>query len=99
MVGIDICRYTISKNNKCHVWFISETLWAKFSHDLQDIYEVLSDSSLEYHSILKAVIGEQYDKLISGYETFLNRTKFILSLLNNNKPIQTMAKILEILII
>ncbi len=42
---------------------------------------------------------EQYSRLISGYEALLNKTEFIPSRSIDNSPIQTMAEILETLMI
>ncbi len=61
--------------------------------------EVLSGPSWEYHPALKVAMGEQYSRLISGYETLLNKTEFIPSRSNDNSLIQTMAEILETLMI
>ncbi len=48
---------------------------------------------------MKTIIGKQSGKLISSYETLLNRTEFIPSQSNYNNPIQTIVKILETLMI
>ncbi len=96
---MDIYRNGSNKKKECQVWFISGTSWAKSPRDLQSVLEVLSSPSWEHHPTLKAVMREQYGKLISDYEVLLNRTKFISSWSNDNSPIWTTAKILEILII
>ena len=99
IVGMDICRNAITKNNGCQVWFVSGTPYAKSPQDLQRVFEVLSGLSWKHHPCLKAAIREQYRRLISGYKALLNKTKAILYLLTKNNPIRTMAKILETIMI
>ena len=98
-VGMDVCRNARTKNNGCQVWFVSGTPWAKSPRDLQGVLEVLSGPSWEHHPCLKAATGEQYRRLISGYEALLNRTEAIPLLLTKNNPISTMAEILETIMI
>ncbi len=98
-VEMDICWNARNKNKECQVWFVLGTPWAKSLHNLQGVFEVLSSLSWEHHPALKVAMGEQYGRLISGYEVLLNRIEFIPSQLNNNSPIRTMAEILETQII
>ena len=98
-VGMDICRNARTKNDGCQVWFVLGTPWAKSPRDLQGVLEVLSGPSWENHPCLKAATGEQYRRLISGYEALLNKTEAIPHLLTKSNPIRTMAKILETLMI
>ncbi len=98
-VGMDICRNARNKNKECQVWFVSGRPWAKSPRNLQGVLEVLSGPSWKHHPTLKAAMGEQYGRLISGYEALLNRTEFISSQLIDNSPIRTMAEILETLMI
>ena len=94
-VRLDICRTIKTNNKEYQVWFVSGIPEAKFPRDLQSILKVLFGPNSEYHQALKAAIGEQYCRLISGYKILLNKTEFIPSLLNNNNLIRTMGKILE----
>lgn len=78
MVGINICHNTRNKNKECQLWFISKILQTDFPCNLKNVFKVLFSLSLEYHSTLKAAIGEQYSRLISDYKILLNKTKFII---------------------
>ena len=98
-VGMDVCRNARTKNNGCQVWFVLGIPWAKSPRDLQEVLEVLSGSSWEYYPCLKAATGEQYWRLISGYEVLLNRIEAIPYLLTENNLIHIMAEILETIII
>ncbi len=96
---MDICRNARNKNKECQVWFVLRTPWAKSPRDLQGMLDVLSGPSWEHHPALKAAMGEQYGRLISGYEALLNKTEFIPSWSIDNNLIRTMAEILETLMI
>lgn len=96
---MDICQNARTKNNGCQVWFGLGTPWAKSPQDLQGVFEVLSGPSWEHHPALKKGIGEQYGKLITGYEALLNRTEAIPYQLTKSNPIRTMDEILEALMI
>lgn len=98
-MGMDICRSARTKNNSCKVWFVSGTPWAKSPRDLQGVLEVLSGPSWQYHPSLQAAMGDQFGRLISGYEALLNKTDALPHRMNDSDPIHTMADILETLMI
>lgn len=97
---MSLCLGACTTYFKAKIWFISETPWSKSPRDLDGGFVVLYiKNKWDKRPKLKKAESQKYMKLISRYKTILNRKSDATSKISDIEPIESIAKLLEIVII
>ncbi len=95
-----MCLGAYAAHSKAKIWFVSGTLWSTSPQDLDEVFAVFYvKDKWDKHSRLKKAETQKYMKLISRYEAILNRKSNAASKISDMEPVESIAELLEIVMI
>ncbi len=98
--GMSLCLVAYAAHSEAKIWFVSGTLWSTSPRDLDGVFAVFYvKNEWDKRPRLMKAEPQEYMKLISSYEAILKRKSDAASKISNIEPVESMAELLEIIMI
>lgn len=98
--AISLCLGACAAHCKAKIWFMSRSLWSPSLQNLDGVFAVFYiRDKWDKCSRLKKTELQEYLKLITRYEVILNRKSDAARKISNIEPVESIAKLLELVMI
>lgn len=98
--GMFLCLQARTTHADAKIWFISETPWSTSPQDLDGVFLVFYvKETWNMYARLRKADSQEYNKLITRYKAVLNRRTDFVGKMSDQKPGESMAELLEVIMI
>ena len=97
---MSLCLQACTTHANAKILFISGTPWFMSPQDLNRVFSVLYvKKTWNMHAQLRKADPQEYNKLITRYKVVLNRRTDVVCKMSDQKPVELMAELLEMIMI